>query len=103
GRSELSRMVDIHATPILNEGILYVATYQGKLAALARGTGSGIWSQDSSISESMALAGNTLYVTQSDSTVRAYNATTGEMLWENDQLLRRGLNGPQVIGDYVAV
>lgn len=103
GRSELSRMVDIHATPILHEGILYVSTYQGKIAALARGTGSGIWSQDSSSSESIALFGNRLYLTQSDSTVVAYNATTGEILWENDQLLRRGLNGPQIIGDYLAV
>jgi outer membrane protein assembly factor BamB len=103
GRSELSRMVDIHATPILHEGMLYVSTYQGKVAALARGTGSGIWSQDSSSSESMALFGNRLYLTQSDSTVIAYNATTGEILWENDQMLRRGLNGPQIIGDYLAV
>ncbi len=103
GRSELSRMVDIHASPILHEGILYVSTYQGKIAALARGTGSGIWSQDSSSSESIALFGNRLYLTQSDSTVVAYNATTGEILWENDQLLRRGLNGPQIIGDYLAV
>lgn len=103
GRSELSRMVDVHATPILHEGILYVSAYQGKIAALARGTGSGIWSQDSSSSESMALFGNTLYLTQSDSRVVAYNAITGEILWENGEMLRRGLNGPQIIGDYLAV
>lgn len=103
GRSELSRMVDIHATPILQEGILYVSSYQGKLSALARGTGSGIWSQDSSSSESISVFAGTLYASQTDGKVVAYSAATGEVLWQNAKLLRRGLNGPQAFGNYVAV
>lgn len=103
GRSELNRMVDIHASPLLHEGILYVSSYQGKVAAMARGTGSGIWSQDSSSSESIALANNALFVTQADGRVMALNSASGEILWQNEQMLRRGLNGPQAFGNYVAV
>lgn len=103
GRSELNRMVDIHASPILNEGILYVSSYQGKVSAMARGTGSGIWSQDSSSSESIALANNALFLSQADGKLVAYNAATGVPLWQNEQLLRRGLSGPQTVGDYLAV
>lgn len=103
GRSELDRMVDIHASPVLDGGILYVSAYQGKLSAMARGTGSGIWSQESSSSEAIALAGGQLFVSQADGVVVAYDATTGQVRWKNEQLLRRGLNGPQVFGDYVAV
>jgi outer membrane protein assembly factor BamB len=103
GRSELSRMVDIHATPILQDGILYVSSYQGKISAVARGTGGGIWSQDSSSSESISLYAGTLYASQTDGKVVAYSAATGEVLWENDKLLRRGLNGPQALGNYVTV
>lgn len=103
GRSELSRMVDIHATPLLQDGIIYVSTYQGKVAAVARGTGSGIWAQDSSSSESLAVDAGVLYISQAEGQLRALNAASGELLWENAQMLRRVLNGPQVVGDYVAV
>lgn len=103
GRSELSRMVDIHSTPILHEGILYVSAFQGKVAAMARGTGSGIWSQDSSSSENLALRNGVLYIAQSDGKLVAYSAATGELLWQNEQMLRRGLSGPQAVGDYLAV
>lgn len=104
GRSELERMVDIHALPILRDGILYVAAYQGRVSAVARGTGSAIWAQDASTTENIALSGNTLFLSRADGKVSAYNAASGDILWTNEQLLRRGLSGPQVLGDdYVAV
>lgn len=103
GRSELERMVDIHASPLISDGVLYVGTYQGRIAALARGTGSGIWGQDGSTSENLAIAAGKLFVAHSDGKVVAYEASTGEIAWTNDKMLRRGLNGPQVFGDYVAV
>lgn len=102
GRSELERMVDIHATPILREGILYAAAFQGRVTASARGTGSAIWAQDASTSEDIALSESALFLSQSDGKVTAYSAATGEVLWANEQMLRRALNGPQVFGDYVA-
>lgn len=103
GRSELDRMVDINASPLLDGGILYASAFQGKVTAVARGTGSGIWTQDSSSSEAIALANGLLFVSQSDGAVVAYDATTGDLRWKNEQLLRRGLSGPQVFGDYLAV
>lgn len=102
GRSELERMIDIHASPILREGILYAAAFQGRVTALARGTGSAIWAQEASTSEDIALSENLLFLSQADGKVTAYNAASGEVLWNNEQMLRRGLNGPQVFGDYVA-
>ncbi len=103
GRSELERMVDIHSTPILRDGILYVSTYQGKLSALGRGSGNAIWSQDSSSSQPIAVTADAVYVSQADGRVVAYNAANGEVRWQHELLLRRELSGPQVIGDYVAV
>jgi outer membrane protein assembly factor BamB len=103
GRSELERMVDIDASPILRDGILYVASYQGRVAAYNRATGRGIWASDTSTHEDMVLSGNVLFISQSDSRVTAYDANSGALLWENDQLLRRRITGPQVFGDYVAV
>lgn len=103
GRSELDRMVDIHASPLLKDGILFVGTYQGRIAAVARGTGSNVWGIDGSTSESLAAADDKLFVSHSDGRVIGYSLTSGEQLWQNEKLLRRRLGGPQVFGDYVAV
>lgn len=103
GRSELDRMVDIHASPLIKDGILFVGTYQGRIAAVARGTGGSVWGVDGSTSESLAAADDKLFVSQSDGKVTAYSLTSGEQLWQNEKLLRRRLSGPQTFGDYVAV
>lgn len=103
GRSELERMVDIHSSPLIKDGVIYVGTYQGRVSALARGTGKPLWGQDGSTSESLALSGDKLFVSNADGKLVAYNSTTGEVLWSNEKMLRRLLNGPQVFGDYVAV
>lgn len=103
GRSELDRMVDIDAAPLLHEGVLYVGSYQGKLTALNRTTGRPIWSQDGSTHQDLSLAKRRLFVSQADSQVIALGATSGEIIWQNDELLRRKINGPQILGDYVAV
>lgn len=103
GRSELERMVDIHSSPVIKDGVIYVGTYQGRVSALARGTGKPLWGQDGSTSESLALSGDKLFVSHADGKLVAYNSTTGEVLWSNEKMLRRLLNGPQVFGDYVAV
>lgn len=103
GRSELERMVDIHSTPIIKDGVIYVGTYQGRISALARGTGSPVWGVDGSTSESIALSADKLFVAHADGKLVAYSSATGEQLWSNEKMLRRLLNGPQVFGDYVAV
>lgn len=103
GRSELERMVDIHASPIIKDGVIYVGTFQGRITALARGTGSPLWGQDGSTSESLALSADKLFVAHADGKLVAYSSTTGEQVWSNEKMLRRTLNGPQVFGDYVAV
>lgn len=103
GRSELERMVDIHATPVVRDGVIYVGAYQGRISALSRGTGSPLWGIDGSTSENLAVSADKVFVSHSDGTLAAYSIATGEQLWVNDQMLRRQLNGPQVVGDYVAV
>jgi outer membrane protein assembly factor BamB len=103
GRSELERMVDIHSSPIIKDGVIYVGTYQGRISALARGTGKPLWGQDGSTSENVALSTDKLFVSHANGKLVAYNSTTGEQLWSNEKMLRRLLNGPQVFGDYVAV
>ena len=101
GRSDLEKMVDVQAAPLLRDGILYVSGYQGRLMAIGRANGRPLWAIDSSSYQELALEEEVLYVTDSDSKVLAYSATSGAELWNNAQMLRRLLTGPQVLGGYV--
>ena len=103
GRSEIERMVDVDAAPLLVDDVIYTASFQGNVMALSRNSGRAIWTQEASTHRDLAVAGRTLYLSQADSVVRAYSTSTGEIRWENDQMLRRHLNGPQVLSDYVVV
>ncbi|RYF50311.1 MAG: outer membrane protein assembly factor BamB, partial [Cytophagaceae bacterium] len=77
--------------------------YQGRIAAVARGTGGSVWGQDGSTTESLAASEDKLFVSSSDGKVVAYSLTSGEVVWQNEKLLRRRLSAPQVFGNYIAV
>ncbi|NIB43959.1 outer membrane protein assembly factor BamB [Pseudomaricurvus alkylphenolicus] len=103
GRSELERVIDINAAPLLVGDILYSGSYQGRLVALNRGTGGGLWAKSESSYNNLASGIGYIFVTDADDKVKAYNATNGQLMWENDLLVRRKLGGPQTFGSYVAV
>ncbi|WP_049721858.1 outer membrane protein assembly factor BamB [Gilvimarinus polysaccharolyticus] len=103
GRSDLEKMVDIHASPLLRDGILYLSGYQGRLLAISRSNGRPLWAVDSSSYQEIGLFGDTLYLAKDNSAVAAYNAASGAELWRNELMLRRQLTGPAVLGDYAAV
>ncbi len=103
GRSEIERMVDVDASPLMVDGVVFAAAFQGNVTALGRSNGRPVWSQEASTHKDLAAEGRTLYLSEADSVVKALSTATGEMRWDNDQLLRRHINGPQIIGDYLAV
>jgi outer membrane protein assembly factor BamB len=103
GRSELDRVVDIDGTPLLENGILYAVSYQGRLMAVNAGTGRPLWAKDESSFQNVAAGLGYIYVTDSADNVKAYNASNGQLVWTNDTLLRRHLSAPQTFAGYVAV
>lgn len=103
GRSELERVIDIDGSPLLIGDTLYSASYQGRLVAINRSNGRGVWAKDESTYNNLASGMGYVYVANAEGSVKAYNASNGELVWENDQLLRRQLSAPQTFGSFVAV
>ena len=103
GRSELERVIDINAAPIIVGDLLYSVSYQGRLVALSRSSGQGLWAQQASSFNNMSAGMGHIYITDADDSVKAYDPQSGELMWENDQLARRQIGAPQVFGEYVAV
>jgi outer membrane protein assembly factor BamB len=103
GRSELERVIDINGAPLLVGDILYSSSYQGRLVALNRSNGRGLWAKQESSFNNLSAGLGYIFVTDADDHVKAYDANNGQLKWENDQLIRRRLSAPQSFGNYVAV
>lgn len=97
GRTELERMVDIDANPVLLGDTLYAVTYQGRLVALEVATGRLRWSRDLSSYSGMAFDARYLYVTDSEGAVQAFDQNDGATLWKQARLSGRQLSAPAVV------
>ena len=103
GRSELERMVDIDADPVIAGGAVYVATFQGRVAVLDIQNGNMGWKRDMSSHTGLGVDFSQVYVTDEQSHVWALSRSTGATEWKLDQLAYRGLTGPEPFDEYVAV
>ena len=103
GRSELERIVDIDGDFIVEGGLIYVSSYQGKIAALELKSGRTVWQQENSSSLSLAEGLGNIYVTQADSQIKAVDQKNGGIVWQQDDLLNRKLTAPTKLGNYIVV
>ena len=102
GSSEIDRIVDIDGA-MTQQGIeLYVASYQGRVAALDSRTGRKLWQQNvSSVTGTHVGFGN-VYVADVDGTLSAFLRTGQGARWQNIELGYRQLSRPTPVSSYVA-
>ncbi len=103
GRSELERMVDIDASPMVSGGIVYVVSFQGQLAALTLDTGRILWNRDTSSYSGFTVDDDYLYITDDHSVIWAFDRFNGASIWKMDGLLNRDLTAPSSVGNYLVV
>ena len=103
GRSELDRVVDVDGTPTIADGVLYVASYQGRIKALKVVDGVALWEREFSSHQAIAVGANTLFAAGKDDHVFALDKQSNATTWDVDVLKNRGLTSPALLGDYVVV
>jgi len=103
GRSELERIADLDATPVLDGNTLYVCAYNGDLAAVDVSSGSVIWRRALSAHAGLAAADGVLYITDSDDQVWAAQPSDGAGVWKQEALRYRDLSAPAIMGDWIVV
>ncbi len=103
GRSDLERMVDIDSNPLLDSGVIYVAAFQGRLAAIGQKSGSVFWERDISIFNNMAIDENRIFVSDELSHLWALERRGGASLWRQEKLYGRQVSAPVIYGDYIVV
>lgn len=104
GRSEVERMVDLNVDPVERDGVVYIASYQGGIAAVLGENGDPLWHNEQ-ISSYAGLNsdGRYLYVTDAASDLWQLDQNSGASLWKQTELHQRRLTAPAVYQNYVVV
>ncbi|MEK6805106.1 MAG: outer membrane protein assembly factor BamB [Pseudomonadota bacterium] len=106
GRTELERITDIDAHLIPGDGVIYVASYGGEVAAVSLETGDVLWRYALKSYSGMALADDRLVISDEDGRVWALDHKSGAVLWKQEGLLNRRVSAPAVqagsavVGDF---
>ena len=103
GRSDIQRLNDIDGDPVVSGQFLVTTSFQGQVTVTDLASQQVVWSADASSVQRPEVFNNTVYVAQADGKITAYALTTGEQLWQNDQLLNRQLSNPVVLGQDLVV
>jgi len=103
GRADLERIVDIDADPLVADGVIHVATFQGNIATIALENGRGLWNRKMSSHAGIGADKERLYVTDENSEVWSLERRSGSSFWKNADLRARKLTAPVAVGDYVVV
>jgi outer membrane protein assembly factor BamB len=103
GRTEIERLVDVDGRFVLNNGVIYVASFQGRLAALQAVSGDLLWSREFSSYQPIAFDDDALYLSADDDHLWSIDRRTGTAFWKQDVLHARKITAPTVIGDNLVV
>ncbi|RJG10272.1 outer membrane protein assembly factor BamB [Pseudomonas cavernicola] len=102
GRSELERVVDIDGGLVLSDNVLYVVSYQGRVAGLDLESGRILWQREASSNVGLAQGLGNVYVSLANGTIEGIDERSASALWSNEALARRQLSAPEVFSSYVA-
>ena len=82
GRNELESLRDIEITPIIDNGILYIGSYQGNLIAVDIYTGSLLWSRPVSVMSNLSNDDQALYVSDYSGFIYGIDRYDGSIIWK---------------------
>ncbi|MCG9679404.1 outer membrane protein assembly factor BamB [Vibrio sp. Isolate24] len=103
GATEIDRLVDVDASPLVLGSTLYIVGYNGQLTAIDLRSGKSVWKRKYSSSTDLASDGGRLYMVTDKDYLVAVDARSGTELWSNEQLEHRLLTAPVLIDGYVVV
>lgn len=103
GASDVERLVDIDADPIVRGEVAYLGSYQGYVGALSLTDGQFLWRKPASVYKNMAIDENNLYLTDSDDIIWSLSRQNGQVNWKQLALKSRGLTEPVLMGNRLIV
>ncbi len=103
GRTEVERLVDLDGQFVMRNGVIYVSSFQGRLAAVVAANGDLLWARDFSSFQSMAIDDNAIYLSADNSDLWSIDRRTGSAFWKQDVLHARKITAPSIVNDKLVV
>ena len=103
GRSDIQRLIDIVGDPVVAGQYLVTTSFQGQVTVTDLATQRVVWSEDASSTNRPEVSGDKVFVSTVDGKLNAYSLSTGELAWQNEELLNRQLSNPVMLGQNLVV
>lgn len=103
GRSDIQRLIDIDAEPVVSGQYVVTTSFQGQVTVLDLASQNVLWSENSSSINRPEVFDGKVIVSQTDGKIVAYDLITGNQLWKNEQLLNRNLSNVVALGSNLVV
>ena len=103
GRSDIQRLIDIVGDPVVAGQYLVTTSFQGQVTVTDLATQRVVWSEDASSTNRPEVSGDKVFVSTVDGKLNAYSLSTGELAWQNEELLNRQLSNPVMLGQSLVV
>jgi outer membrane protein assembly factor BamB len=103
GSTELARLADVDAKPLVKGGTVYSIAYNGSLIAQELRSGRQLWKRDYASFRNMAMAGDIIYLVDAVGRIYAIDSRSGTEKWSQFGLNKHYLTGPTVYKDYLVI
>ena len=103
GSTELSRLVDVDAKPLVQNGTVYSIAYNGSLVAQELRSGRQLWKREYASFRNMVMYGDTIYLVDSVGSIFALDSRSGTEKWSQFGLNKHSLTGPTVYKNYLVI
>lgn len=103
GGTEIDRLVDVDAAPVIAGERLYAVGYNGSLVSIELRSGQPAWKRNYSSAKDFVIDGSQLYLVTDKDHVVAVDIRSGTELWQNPDLEYRLLSAPSVVNGYVVL
>ena len=103
GATELDRMADVVASPVLGAKEICAVAHLGRVTCFDLIGGTQLWTRDVSSTAGLAIDHKSVYVSDDQGVVHAFDRVSGGTLWKQDKLQNRRLTGPFLNQGFVVV
>ena len=101
GSSDIEKVVDVDVKPLLLGNRILAGSYNGSIAMVDAATGQAFWQKETSVRGDLSEGFGNVYFASSEGEIIAYDASSAQIQWVNESLLRRGLGDTATWINYV--
>ncbi len=103
GRSEIERLIDLDGQFVLRDGVIYISSFQGNLAAVTVNSGQIVWTRKFSSYQAIGIDEEALYLTDDKSHLWSIDRRTGSAFWKQEVLNARKITAPLLMENKLLV